>query len=141
MSSLAESPRNIILGSLLASAGLIILSLFLPRVTGLHAKLPDPLKPLTQEISYKLAVENSLAGTGVILDLRSPDKRAQNPVPGGAIVVPEESGDPKWDKLAPLLESLVDTPVYVIFPAQGEHPGFFKIRSRPLDLWSVNMSH
>jgi hypothetical protein len=84
-------------------------------------------------------MENSREGLAVIVDLRPTDDRNKNPVPDGAVIVPEQSNSPEWEKLTPLLESLEGTPVYIIFPPSGEHPAYSKLRSLGLDLWSVEM--
>ena len=139
MSLPAETPRTLGLGTLLIVAGLMALSLIMPRVTGLHAELSEPINLLTRTINYSLAMENSREGLAVIVDLRPTDDRNKNPVADGAVIVPEQSNSPEWEKLTPLLESLEGTPVYIIFPPSGEHPAYSKLRSLGLDLWSVEM--
>ena len=139
MSSPAETPRTLGLGTLLTVAGLTAVALVMPSATGLHAELSEPIKLLTRTINYSLAIINSQEGLAVIVDLRLADDRDKNPVPGGAIIVPEQSDSPEWNHLTPLLESLEGTPVYIIFPSRGEHPAYFKLRSHGLDLWSVEM--
>ena len=42
--------------------------------------------------------------------------------------------------VAPLLESLKGTPVYIIFPHQDDHPARFKLMSYKLDLWAIDMT-
>jgi hypothetical protein len=128
------------LSALLAWAGLATFALMMPLLTGLHAQLPEPIRSLAQKISYDKAVADSLAGKAVIIDLRPAEVRKQKPVPGSAIHVPEKPNGQEWDKLAPLLESLQGTPVYLIFPRQGDHPAHFKLMSYQLDLWSVEMT-
>ncbi len=115
------------------------MSLVMPSATGLHAELSEPINLLTRTIDYSLAMENSREGLAVIVDLRPTDDRNKNPVPDGAVIVPEQSNSPEWEKLTPLLESLEGTPVYIIFPPSGEHPAYSKLRSLGLDLWSVEM--
>ena len=139
MSSPAETPRTLGLGALLTVAGLTALSLVMPSATGLHAELSEPINLVTRTINYSSAMENSRGGLAVIVDLRPTDDRNKNPVLGGAVIVPEQSNSPEWEKLAPLLESLEGTPVYIIFPPSGERPAYFKLRSLGLDLWSVEM--
>jgi len=128
------------LSALLAWAGLATFALVMPPITGLHARLPEPIQTLAQKISYDKAVANSLAGKAVIVDLRPAEAREQRPVPGSAIHVPEKPDSPEWDALSPLFESLQRTPVYLIFPRQGNHPAHFKLMSYQLDLWSVEMT-
>ncbi len=134
-----DSP-NLWLSALLVWAGLATFALVMPSLTGLHARLPEQIRTLAQKISYDKAVADSLAGKAVIIDLRPAEIRKQKPVPGSAIHVPEKPDSQEWDKLAPLLESLQGTPVYLIFPQQGDHPAHFKIMSYQLDLWSVEMT-
>ena len=134
-----DSP-SLWLSALLAWAGLATFALVMPPLTGLHARLPDPIQPLARKISYDKAVADSLAGKAVIIDLRPAEIRKQKPVPGSAIHVPEKPDSQEWDKLAPLLESLQGTPVYLIFPRQGDHPAHFKLMSYQLDLWAVEMT-
>ena len=128
------------LSSLLAWVGLATFALVMPPLTGLHARLPESIQPLAQKINFDKAVADSLAGKAVIIDLRPGEAREQRPVPGSAIHVPKKTDNPEWDKLAPLLESLQGTPVYLIFPQQGDHPAHFKLMSYRLDLWSVVMT-
>ena len=112
----------------------------MPFLTGLHARLPESTQPLAQKIDFAKAVADSLAGKAVIIDLRPTEAREQRPVPGSAIHVPEKTDSQEWDKLAPLLESLQGTPVYLIFPRQGDHPAHFKLMSYQLDLSAVEMT-
>jgi len=128
------------LSALLAWAGLATFALMMPLLTGLHAQLPETIRSLAQKISYDKAVEDSLAGKAVIIDLRPAEIRKQKPVPGSAIHVPEKPNGQEWDKLTPLLESLQGTPVYLIFPPQGDHPARFKLMSYQLDLSAVEMT-
>jgi hypothetical protein len=134
-----DSP-SLWLSALLAWAGLATFALVMPPLTGLHARLPDPIQPLARKISYDKAVADSLAGKAVIIDLRPAEIRKQKPVPGSAIHVPENPDSKEWDKLAPLLESLQGTPVYLIFPQQGDHPAHFKLMSYQLNLSAVEMT-
>jgi len=143
MSSIAKAHQgspSLWLSALLVLAGLATFALVMPPLTGLHARLPEPIRSLAQKISYDKAVADSLAGKAVIIDLRPAEVRKQKPVPGSAIHVPEKPNGQEWDKLAPLLESLQGTPVYLIFPRQGDHPAHFKLMSYQLDLWSVEMT-
>ncbi len=143
MSSIAKTHQdspNLWLSALLVWAGLATFALVMPSLTGLHARLPEQIRTLAQKINYDKAVADSLAGKAVIIDLRPAEIRKQKPVPGSAIHVPEKPDSQEWDKLAPLLESLQGTPVYLIFPQQGDHPAHFKIMSYQLDLWSVEMT-
>lgn len=143
MSSIAKAHQgspSLWLSALLVLAGLATFALVMPPLTGLHARLPEPIRSLAQKISYDKAVADSLAGKAVIIDLRPAEVRKQKPVPGSAIHVPEKPNGQEWDKLAPLLESLQGTPVYLIFPLQGDHPAHFKLMSYQLDLWSVEMT-
>ena len=126
------------LSTLLASAGLATFALVMPPLTGLHASLPKPIQQLNQKIDFSKAVADSLAGRAVIIDLRPVEIQTQKPVPGSAILLPKKPTSPEWDTLAPLLESLKGTPVYVIFPNKGDHPAHFKLMSYHLDLWSVD---
>jgi len=125
---------------MLVLAGLIAFALAMPPLTSLHAQLPRPVTQLNQTINFEKAVADSLAGRAVIIDLRPVEIQKQKPVPGSAILLPKEPTSPKWEALAPLLESLKDTPVYVIFPIKGDHPAHFKLMSYHLDLWSVDTS-
>ena len=125
---------------MLVLAGLIAFALAMPPLTGLHTQLPRPVTQLNQTINFEKAVADSLAGRAVIIDLRPVEIQKQKPVPGSAILLPKEPISPKWEALAPLLESLKDTPVYVIFPNKGDHPAHFKLMSYHLDLWSVDTS-
>ena len=143
MSSIAKAHQgssNLWLSALLAWAGLATFALVMPPLTGLHARLPDPIQPLARKISYDKAVADSLAGKAVIIDLRPAEIRKQKPVPGSAIHVPEKTDSPEWDELDPLLESLQETPVYLIFPQQGDHPAHFKLMSYQLNLSAVEMT-
>ena len=143
MSSIAKAHQgspSLWLSALLVWAGLATFALVMPPLTGLHARLPEPIRSLAQKISYDKAVADSLAGKAVIIDLRPAEVRKQKPVPGSAIHVPNKPDGQEWDKLAPLLESLQGTPVYLIFPRQGDHPAHFKLMSYQLDLWSVEMT-
>jgi hypothetical protein len=143
MSSIAKARQDspsLWLSALLAGAGLATFALVMPPLTGLHAQLPEPIQPLAQKISYDKAVADSLAGKAVIIDLRPTEVRKQKPVPGSAIHVPEKPNEQEWDKLAPLLESLQGTSVYLIFPRQGDHPAHFKLMSYQLDLSAVEMT-
>ena len=143
MSSIAKAHQgspSLWLSALLVLAGLATFALVMPPLTGLHARLPEPIRSLAQKVSYDKAVADSLAGKAVIIDLRPAEVRKQKPVPGSAIHVPEKPNGQEWDKLAPLLESLQGTPVYLIFPRQGDHPAHFKLMSYQLDLWSVEMT-
>ena len=142
MSSIAKAHQgspSLWLSALLVLAGLATFALVMPPLTGLHARLPEPIRSLAQKISYDKAVADSLAGKAVIIDLRPTEVRKQKPVPGSAIHVPEKPNGQEWDKLAPLLESLQGTPVYLIFPRQGDHPAHFKLMSYQLDLSAVEM--
>ena len=128
------------LSALLAWAGLATFALVMPPLTGLHARLPGSIQPLAQKINFDKAVTDSLAGKAVIIDLRPTEAREQRPVPGSAIHVPEKPDSPEWDTIAPLLESLKGTPVYIIFPHQDDHPARFKLMSYQLDLWAIDMT-
>ena len=114
-------------------SGIIVRHYFIGR-------LLEPIQPLRQKINFNKAVEHSLSGQAVIVDLRPAETRIQKPVPGSAILLPKKPNSPEWDALAPLLESLKGTPVYVIFPKKGDHPAHFKLMSYQLDLWSVDMT-
>ena len=143
MSSIAKAHQgspSLWLSALLVLAGLATFALVMPPLTGLHARLPEPIRSLAQKISYDKAVADSLAGKAVIIDLRPAEVRKQKPVPGSAIHVPEKPNGQEWDKLTPLLESLQGTPVYLIFPPQGDHPARFKLMSYQLDLSAVEMT-
>jgi len=143
MSSIAnnhQSSSSLWLSAMLVLAGLIAFALAMPPLTSLHAQLPRPVTQLNQTINFEKAVADSLAGRAVIIDLRPVEIQKQKPVPGSAILLPKEPTSPKWEALAPLLESLKDTPVYVIFPNKGDHPAHFKLMSYHLDLWSVDTS-
>lgn len=143
MSLHTETPRAssaLWKGTLIIGAGLAVFALAMPLLTGLHTQLPGTLQPLVQKIGFQQAVADSLAGRAVIIDLRPAKAREQIPVPGSAILVPDESESPDWDALAPLLESLWGTPVYLIFPRSGDHPAHFKLMPYQLDLWFVEMT-
>ncbi len=143
MSSPANPPKTALplwLSTLLVWAGLSIYASIMPLLTGLHARLPESTQPLAQKIDFTKAVADSLAGRAVIVDLRPSKIRSQKPVPGSAIHVPEKPDSPEWDALSPLFESLQGTPVYLIFPRQGNHPAHFKLIPYQLDLWSVEMT-
>ncbi len=135
-----QSSSSLWLSAMLVLAGLIAFALAMPPLTGLHASLPKPIQQLNQRIDFSKAVADSLAGRAVIIDLRPVEIQKQKPVPGSAILLPKEPTSPKWEALAPLLESLKGTPVYVIFPNKDDHPAQFKLMSYHLDLWSVDTS-
>ena len=90
------------LSALLTWAGLATFALVMPPLTGLHARLPEPIQPLAQKISYDKAVADSLAGKAVIIDLRPTEIRKQKPVPGSAIHVPNKPDGQEWDKFTGL---------------------------------------
>ena len=143
MSSSAKAHQaafSLWLNTLLTWFGLVAFAIIMPLLSGLHARLLEPIQPLRQKINFNKAVEHSLSGQAVIVDLRPAETRIQKPVPGSAILLPKKPNSPEWDALAPLLESLKGTPVYVIFPKKGDHPAHFKLMSYQLDLWSVDMT-
>ena len=132
--------RSLLLKALLAWFGLLAFAIVMPPLSGLHAHLLKPIQPLMQKVSLNKAVEHSLSGQAVIVDLRPAEIREQKPVPGSVILLPRKLDSPEWDKIAPLLESLKATPVYIIFPHQKDHPARSKLISYQLDLRAVDMT-
>ena len=143
MSSSAKAPpatRPLWLKALLTWFGLVAFAIVMPLLSGLHAHLLKPIQPLRQKINFNEAVKHSLSGQAVIVDLRPAEIRRQKPVPGSVILLPKKPDSPEWDTVAPLLESLKGTPVYIIFPHQDDHPARFKLMSYKLDLWAIDMT-
>ena len=143
MSSSAKAPpatRSLWLKAQLTWFGLVAFAIVMPLLSGLHAHLLKPIQPLMQKINFNEAVEHSLSGQAVIVDLRPAEIREQKPVPGSVILLPKKLDSPEWDMIAPLLESLKGTPVYIIFPHQDDHPARFKLMSYQLDLWAIDMT-
>lgn len=123
------------LGAGLVFGVLALFSAIMPSVTGQHARLRDQLRPSIQEVSASTAVEDSLAGRAVIVDLRPLAERQAKPIPGGAILPPGTLDRPQWNLAGPLLESLAGTPVHVILPPDGAgRQAFRKLRGYKLDL-------
>ena len=121
---------------------LILFSIIMPLITGLHAQMPADLTPNFEKISFAQAIEDSLAGKAVIVDLRPQAKREKDPIKGGTITAPESGNDSEWKNLMPLMESLADTPVYVILPPDAErNKAFRKLRSFKLNLLVVEKKY
>lgn len=121
---------------------LILFSIIMPLITGLHAQMPADLTPNFNKVSFAKAIEDSIAGKAVIVDLRTRAKREESPVKGGAITAPESGNDSEWKKLMPLMESLVGTPVYVILPPDAtRNKAFRKLRSFKLNLFVVEKKY
>ena len=125
--------------SLALLVGLILMAMGLPFITGLKAKLPEPVQPLTQTIGEAEAVARTLEGASALVDLGSLEEQERRPLLVTAIRLPAKLDHAEWERLDPLLRSLKETPVYVVFPREEEHVGFSKLRDFELELWAVTL--
>jgi hypothetical protein len=125
-----SSPRTPIFDQRLpwASAAIVVLAVSVAAWLIPHHLLGMPV-PASRGLGYPArtvpfedAVARSLAGEAVIVDCRELHEREQDPVPGGAIVIPLERSKRDWSAYHDLLESLEGVDVYVIIPWHERTP-------------------